>query len=300
MNEFRITPQALVNVVIASGLALLFSFGSFSLLTTIGGITLLLILFSYDQGAQRSGFQSLAFGAVCALPFTLAAGMLLQQVAGQQNVKMGLSLTWLCATILATAIDRSRMGARATQAPYPVSQVAAPAPQQQHVSPPSRYGLGLGGSAPAPEIHTPVHAEPPPPPAYTPPVPAAEPPPTYYQPAPIPTPPPAPPPPPAPVQSQPAFVPAPTPPVAPPPPIAAVNPAAVTIIHVNIIGQGISLLRPVQAEHIARDIYRIIEIPPEGERWKYETGQAVRCHKQKLSSGKALVAYEEVILQRVG
>jgi hypothetical protein len=67
-----------------------------------------------------------------------------------------------------------------------------------------------------------------------------------------------------------------------------------------MIGQGITLLRPVQAEHLTRDIYRIVEPMPDGERWKYETGQAVRCKKQKLSSGKALVAYEEVILQRVG
>jgi hypothetical protein len=71
-------------------------------------------------------------------------------------------------------------------------------------------------------------------------------------------------------------------------------------IHVNVIGQGISLLRPVQAEHVARDIYRIVEPMPEGERWRYETGQTVRCRKQKLSSGKALVAFEEIVLQRVG
>ena len=299
MNEFRITPQALVNVVIASGLALLFSSAPFGPLTTVGGITLLLILFSYDQGAQRSGFQSLAFGAVCAFPFTLAAGLLLQQLAGPQNLKIGLALTWLCATILATAIDRSRMGARpASQAvPYPVSQVAAPASQPQHVAPPSRYGLGLGGPPPVTEHSTAVRAEPPPP-AYTPPAPAPEPPPTYYQP--VPTPPP-PPPVPIPEQVQPVFAAPPAPSIPPPPPaMAPANPVAVTIIHVSIIGQGISLLRPVQAEHIARDIYRILEPMPEGERWKYETGQAVRCRKQKLSSGKALVAYEEVILQRVG
>ncbi|MGA8594218.1 MAG: hypothetical protein WB676_05680, partial [Bryobacteraceae bacterium] len=84
---------------------------------------------------------------------------------------------------------------------------------------------------------------------------------------------------------------------APPP---YINPAALATIHVNVIGQGISLLRPVQAEHVARDIYRIIEPVPEGERWRYGTGQTVRCRKQKLASGKALVAFEEIVLQRVG
>jgi hypothetical protein len=291
MNEFRITPQALVNVVIASGLALLFASAPFGLLTTIGGITLLLILFSYDQGAQRSASQSLAFGAVCALPFTLAAGILLQQIAGPQNLKLGLALTWLCATILATAVDRSRMSSRAASSvSYPSAPVETPA-SPAHVSPPSRYGLGLGSTAPASEFPSAVHAEAPPP-AYAPPAPVPEPPPVFHE---------APPPPPAPIPEEtiPAFTAAPP----PPPPIAPVippaNPAAVTVIHVNVIGQGISLLRPVQAEHIARDIYRIIEPMPAGERWKYETGQAVRCRKQKLSSGKALVAYEEVILQRV-
>ncbi len=64
-------------------------------------------------------------------------------------------------------------------------------------------------------------------------------------------------------------------------------------IYVHIVGEGLAVLRPVQAEHLGRDFYRVAETPPEGEAWEFQTGQIVRCKKQKLSSGKALVAYEE-------
>ena len=76
------------------------------------------------------------------------------------------------------------------------------------------------------------------------------------------------------------------------------QPAEQTTIYIDITDHGISLLRSVLAEHIARDIYRIVESKPEGEIWRYEPGQTVRCRKQKLSFGKALVAFEEIVLQR--
>ncbi len=66
-----------------------------------------------------------------------------------------------------------------------------------------------------------------------------------------------------------------------------------TLIYVTLVGEGLNLLRSVQAEHVGRDFYRIIEEMPEGETWEYRTGQVVRCKKKNLSSGKALVAMEE-------
>src|SRR6185312_7732415 len=240
MNEFRITPLVLVTTVLISGFALVTYLGSFNWLTTIGGIVVLLILFSYDRGEARSSFQSVAFGAVSALPLVLAIGILLQRFGGSMNRQIEVAIVWLCATVVLTAIDLGRMNARSTQQPlYPVS-------------PPMPVTLA-SNAAPVTQA-------------------AAEP--VYELSQPVPEP-------------------------VSPQPIAPANPAAVTTIHVNMIGQGISILRPVQAEHLTRDIYRIVEAVPEGERWKYETGQAVRCRKQKLSSGKALVAFEEVILQRV-
>ncbi|MGA8599091.1 MAG: hypothetical protein WB676_30610, partial [Bryobacteraceae bacterium] len=165
MNEFRITPQVLINVVIAASLVLLFSSAPFGFLTTIGGIALLLILFSYDQGARRSVFQSLAFSAVCGLSVVLAAGIGLQRMAARKDLDVWFAGVWLCATVVAMAIDRARMSARAAIGVAP--EVFAPAPRPAaHPAPATRYGLGLGGAVEAaPPEATPAA---PPPPVYTP------------------------------------------------------------------------------------------------------------------------------------
>jgi hypothetical protein len=65
------------------------------------------------------------------------------------------------------------------------------------------------------------------------------------------------------------------------------------MIYVNLIGEGLNVLRAVQAENLGRDYYRIVEEMPEGETWQYGPGQVVKCKKRNLSSGKAMVAYEE-------
>jgi len=65
------------------------------------------------------------------------------------------------------------------------------------------------------------------------------------------------------------------------------------MIYVNLIGEGLNVLRTVRAEHLGRDFYKIIETMPEGETWEYQPGQVVRCKKKNLSSGKGLVATEE-------
>jgi hypothetical protein len=66
-----------------------------------------------------------------------------------------------------------------------------------------------------------------------------------------------------------------------------------TEIFVNLVGEGLNLLRRVRAEHLGRDFYRIIDTVPENENWQFQPGQVVRCRKTKLSSGKSLVAFEE-------
>jgi hypothetical protein len=76
---------------------------------------------------------------------------------------------------------------------------------------------------------------------------------------------------------------------APPPP----PPAPLTEIYVTLVGEGLNLMRTVQAEHVGRDFYKIVEAMPEGETWEFLPGQVVRCKKRNLSTGKALVAVEE-------
>jgi hypothetical protein len=73
-------------------------------------------------------------------------------------------------------------------------------------------------------------------------------------------------------------------------PLGAGKPAS---IYLNLVGEGLACLRPVQAEHMGKDFYRIVEQVPEGEAWEFQPGQIVRCQKKNLSSGKALVAIEE-------
>jgi hypothetical protein len=64
-------------------------------------------------------------------------------------------------------------------------------------------------------------------------------------------------------------------------------------IYVNMMGEGMSVLRAVRAEHLGRDFYIIVDEMPADETWEYATGQVVRCRKKNLSNGKGLVAYEE-------
>lgn len=78
-----------------------------------------------------------------------------------------------------------------------------------------------------------------------------------------------------------------------PAPEQARRPLKEVTVYVNLIGEGLNVMRSVKAEHVGRNYYRIIESMPEGETWEYRPGQVVRCEKRKLSSGKGLVAVEE-------
>jgi hypothetical protein len=264
--ELQTGSTVLVNALIAIGLTLLLSPLSFGLLTTVAGLVLLLVLLAYEGNRQRSVFQSVAFAAVCALAFTLVAAIVLQRFSDRATLQIWLGLIWACTTVLGTVIDRSR-----TSAP------AASPSSAEHVSPrtSTTYGLGIGTSVPTP--------------AFTESAPAA-----------------------LPQEGAPEAIPdavRETPVSQSIPEQASAQPAPApaqgykpeeTMIYVDVIGQGISFMRSVRAEHVARDIYRIVDSMPPDETWRYQPGQTVRCKKRKLSSGKAMVAFEEIVLQRVG
>lgn len=108
----------------------------------------------------------------------------------------------------------------------------------------------------------------------------------------------APPPPPAPVPETVAPVSSPDPDAPPPRLMIERTPGAKEEeIYVDMMSGGFACLRSVMAENLGRDVYRIVEEMPENETWKYGPGAVVRVKKQKLSTGKAWVAYEEVYLQ---
>jgi len=297
MERSRIDSVALLAAAVAAALILLLTRTGFTYLSTIGGVTLLFVLFSYDQEGKRSVFQSLAFSAVCGFCVMLAAGIIYQISLGPKNgsldaaakeayYQIRLSATWGFATLILWAIDCARMSGRTAYEPAlyqrgeDVSKVAQRAGSGRH---PLQLIPESTGSFPA-------VATPPPAPA-----PAREPEyrrPEYREPAPVATRTPEPAPPPPPPAPPPSHEPAPLPVAASPAPVP-LPPRKEAMIYINLVGEGLNLLRSVRAEHLGHDFYKIIEETPEGETWEYGPGQVVRCRKQKLSSGKALVAFEE-------
>ena len=73
-----------------------------------------------------------------------------------------------------------------------------------------------------------------------------------------------------------------------------VNPAQTTTVYVFLPDEAVDVWRPVSAEHIRDDVYRLLgEAPdPEIEKWEFPPGQLVRCRQQQLFEGQFLVAYE--------
>ena len=67
----------------------------------------------------------------------------------------------------------------------------------------------------------------------------------------------------------------------------------VTRIYVYLLDEGIDLWRPVDAEKVGDDFYRLIGSPPDDtENWEFKTGSVVRVENRMLSEGPALVAVE--------
>ena len=67
-------------------------------------------------------------------------------------------------------------------------------------------------------------------------------------------------------------------------------------VYVALLGEGVDVWRPVRAEHVQGQLYRITgeNTSPEDEKWEFVTGQIVRCVKNDLSDGPSLVAVEVV------
>ncbi len=317
MLKSQIDPATLILAALAAAFGLTLLPGAFACLASIGGLCLLVILLGYDRDGYRSVFQSLAFAAVFSLSVTLAAAYVLKLIAGSygeaqptngQFATEWLPGLWAVITVVFWPIDRARMSGRVQYgsdlmtapvsgpiitphftAPPPPAPAPIPVPQRvQYVAPqppppqPSPQPAQQATPPPVPVQETPpsdltaVYTQAPPQPAQYAPPPAQAPQPVQY----------APPPP------QPTYAPPPQ-----PQPAQQSNPVLVrgkeTMIYVTLVGEGLNLMRSVRAEHLGRDFYRIIETMPEGETWEYGPGQVVRCRKQNLSSGKAMVAYEE-------
>jgi hypothetical protein len=67
-------------------------------------------------------------------------------------------------------------------------------------------------------------------------------------------------------------------------------------IHVYLLDEDVDVWRPVSAELVRDNIYRINGTPPDDiEKWEFKHGDLVRCRKQNFNGGETgLVAYKKV------
>ena len=67
-------------------------------------------------------------------------------------------------------------------------------------------------------------------------------------------------------------------------------------IHVALLDEGTDVWRPVSAELIQDDVYRITEVPlGDAENWEFRSGETVRCLRRTFASGETgLVACERM------
>ena len=71
-------------------------------------------------------------------------------------------------------------------------------------------------------------------------------------------------------------------------------------IHIELLNESVGCWRPVQAEKLSEDTYRITEKSPEDEAWAFNLGDVVRCRVEMMAGdhgtqGPVLVAYERVL-----
>jgi hypothetical protein len=70
-------------------------------------------------------------------------------------------------------------------------------------------------------------------------------------------------------------------------------------ICVALLNEDVDVWRPVEAQHIGRDLYRLTGQVPEDETWPFASGEVVKCEIRTLSGDQGqrepvLVASERV------
>lgn len=63
-------------------------------------------------------------------------------------------------------------------------------------------------------------------------------------------------------------------------------------IYVALLDEGVDVWKPVRAEHIQGNVYRIVEQPYDRniETWQFEPGQTVECEWITMYEGRVLAA----------
>lgn len=66
-----------------------------------------------------------------------------------------------------------------------------------------------------------------------------------------------------------------------------------TTVYVQLLNEDVDVWRPVVAEHVEGDRYRLIGPRPDDETWPFAVGDVVRCEPRRLSGGVVPVACEK-------
>jgi hypothetical protein len=61
-------------------------------------------------------------------------------------------------------------------------------------------------------------------------------------------------------------------------------------VYVYLLDEGTDVWRPVTAERVGSDRFRLSGPLPRGETWQFPPGEVVRCEQRVLSGGPVLVA----------
>ena len=57
------------------------------------------------------------------------------------------------------------------------------------------------------------------------------------------------------------------------------------IIYMPLVNEGTDVWRPVEAEHLSGDLYRVTGIMPADEAWAFPSGAIVRCERTSVKEG---------------
>ena len=57
----------------------------------------------------------------------------------------------------------------------------------------------------------------------------------------------------------------------------------IATIYVFMLEEGTDCWRPVNAEHLHDDLYKILDTPDDDEVWQFNQGDVVRCRRRVLS-----------------
>ena len=57
------------------------------------------------------------------------------------------------------------------------------------------------------------------------------------------------------------------------------------IIFIPLLNEGTDCWRPIEAEQVGSDTYRIVGAKPEDELWPVAAGEVVRCERRRFADG---------------